>query len=54
MSNWISDLLKWLRQERILEDAEVRRDLKRWVPEYAPAAPVVLRVVDASGAEARR
>jgi FlaA1/EpsC-like NDP-sugar epimerase len=53
-AEWISDLLKWLKQERILEDAEVRRDLKRWVPEYAPAAPVVLRVVDASGAEARR
>jgi FlaA1/EpsC-like NDP-sugar epimerase len=44
---WLDDLLKWLRQGRILEDAEVRRDLRRWVPEYSPAAkPELFAVID--------
>ena len=33
--DWIAGLLEWLRaSERIPGDSEVRRDLKRWVPEY--------------------
>jgi FlaA1/EpsC-like NDP-sugar epimerase len=32
---WIAGLLDWLRAgERVPADSEVRRDLKRWVPEY--------------------
>ena len=31
---WIAGLLAWLQSERIPSDSEVRRDLKRWVPEY--------------------
>jgi FlaA1/EpsC-like NDP-sugar epimerase len=31
---WIDGLLNWLHQDRIPVDSEVRRDLKRWVPEY--------------------
>ena len=32
---WLAGLLDWLRAaERIPGDSEVRRDLKRWVPEY--------------------
>ncbi|HYC35781.1 MAG TPA: nucleoside-diphosphate sugar epimerase/dehydratase [Usitatibacter sp.] len=31
---WLEELLDWLRSERIPSDSEVRRDLKRWVPEY--------------------
>jgi len=32
---WLAGLLDWLRQgERVPSDSEVRRDLKRWVPEY--------------------
>jgi FlaA1/EpsC-like NDP-sugar epimerase len=32
---WLSGLLDWLRAgERVPGDSEVRRDLKRWVPEY--------------------
>jgi hypothetical protein len=31
---WIEGLLEWLRQDRIPSDSEVRRDLKRWVPEF--------------------
>jgi FlaA1/EpsC-like NDP-sugar epimerase len=33
--DWLAGLLEWLRaSERIPGDSEVRRDLKRWVPEY--------------------
>ena len=31
---WLEGLLAWLRSDRIPGDPEVRRDLKRWVPEY--------------------
>jgi len=31
---WLEQVLSWLQQDRIPGDAEVRRDLKRWVPEY--------------------
>ncbi len=31
---WLDGLLTWLNQDRIPGNAEVRRDLKRWVPEY--------------------
>ena len=32
--NWLDGLVSWLDQDRIPSDSEVRRDLKRWVPEY--------------------
>jgi FlaA1/EpsC-like NDP-sugar epimerase len=31
---WLDGLQDWLRSDRIPTDSEVRRDLKRWVPEY--------------------
>jgi FlaA1/EpsC-like NDP-sugar epimerase len=31
---WLEGLLDWLNQDRIPADSEVRRDLKRWVPEF--------------------
>jgi len=31
---WLDGLVAWLAQERVPTDSEVRRDLKRWVPEY--------------------
>jgi FlaA1/EpsC-like NDP-sugar epimerase len=31
---WIEGVLDWLNQDRIPTDSEVRRDLKRWVPEF--------------------
>lgn len=43
-------LLPWLRQSRYLSPAEVRRELRRWVPEYVPAQPLTLV---APGAEDR-
>jgi FlaA1/EpsC-like NDP-sugar epimerase len=37
----LDELLPWLMQHRVLPDDEVRRDLRRWVPEYQPTmAPV--------------
>ncbi|WP_321814299.1 MULTISPECIES: nucleoside-diphosphate sugar epimerase/dehydratase [unclassified Paraburkholderia] len=35
----IDQLLPWLMQHRIPGDDEVRRDLRRWVPEYQAPAP---------------
>jgi FlaA1/EpsC-like NDP-sugar epimerase len=34
--NLLDELLPWLMQHRVLNDDEVRRDLRRWVPEYQP------------------
>ena len=31
---WLEGILEWLNQDRIPADSEVRRDLKRWVPEF--------------------
>ena len=46
-------LLAWLRQRRAVGAAEVRRELRHWVPEYAPspAAPQ-LKAVDATAQRA--
>jgi FlaA1/EpsC-like NDP-sugar epimerase len=42
---WVDELMVWLEQERIPADAEVRRDLKRWVPEYQSQTRPKLRAV---------
>lgn len=34
---WLDALLLWLRQRRPVAGPEVRRELRRWVPEYTPA-----------------
>jgi FlaA1/EpsC-like NDP-sugar epimerase len=41
----LDELLPWLMQHRVLADDEVRRDLRRWVPEYQPATAQVLQSV---------
>ncbi|GAB7534915.1 polysaccharide biosynthesis protein [Burkholderia sp. 22PA0099] len=43
--NLLDELLPWLMQHRVLADDEVRRDLRRWVPEYAPACGPTLQSV---------
>jgi FlaA1/EpsC-like NDP-sugar epimerase len=43
----LDELLPWLMQRRILADDEVRRDLRRWVPEYQPTHAPVLQSVSA-------
>jgi FlaA1/EpsC-like NDP-sugar epimerase len=43
--NLLDELLPWLMQHRVPSDDEVRRDLRRWVPEYQPATkPTLLSV----------
>ncbi|MDR8401566.1 polysaccharide biosynthesis protein [Paraburkholderia sp. USG1] len=48
----LDKLLPWLMQHRVLSDDEVRRDLRRWVPEYQPAGAPALRSVTAAGPRA--
>lgn len=44
-NRFLDELLPWLTQRRVLADDEVRRDLRRWVPEYqSPAAPTLKSV----------
>jgi hypothetical protein len=45
----LDDLLPWLMQRRVPTDDEVRRDLRRWVPEYQPASPSTLQSVPSRG-----
>ena len=33
-TGFLESLTSWLNQDRMPDDSEVRRDLKRWVPEY--------------------
>lgn len=50
----ISELLPWLMQHRVPGDDEVRRDLRRWVPEYQPATGPTLQSVGVPGYAAER
>lgn len=43
--NLLDELLPWLMQHRVPSDQEVRRDLRRWVPEYQPATAPALESV---------
>jgi nucleoside-diphosphate-sugar epimerase len=45
---WLDVLLAWLRQRRAVGAAEVRRELRHWVPEYAPSPSPQLKAVDAT------
>jgi FlaA1/EpsC-like NDP-sugar epimerase len=44
---WLAEVLGWMTQGSIPSDEEVRRDLRRWVPEYAPAKRPTLSMVPA-------
>jgi FlaA1/EpsC-like NDP-sugar epimerase len=44
-AGWLDEVLVWLRQPRVVPDAEVRRDLRRWIPEYQPTQRTELRAV---------
>lgn len=48
--NLLDELLPWLMQHRIPADDEVRRDLRRWVPEYQPASAPSLHSVGGNSA----
>lgn len=43
--DWLPGLLQWLDQERVPGDVEVKRELKRWVPEYVASVRPKLKAV---------
>lgn len=49
-SSFLDELLFWLKVSEERSDAEVRRDLRRWVPEYRPAVGPELRPVQTTKA----
>ncbi|PYE16614.1 FlaA1/EpsC-like NDP-sugar epimerase [Paraburkholderia silvatlantica] len=51
--NLLDELLPWLMQHRVPGDDEVRRDLRRWVPEYQPAVAPTLQSVGTMSAHSR-
>ncbi|NJD87686.1 MAG: polysaccharide biosynthesis protein [Betaproteobacteria bacterium] len=42
---WLDELVAWLTQDRIATDTDVRRDLKRWVPEFQSQVRPKLKAV---------
>ncbi|MDB5813324.1 MAG: polysaccharide biosynthesis protein CapD [Rhodocyclales bacterium] len=44
----VEEVLAWLRASRIPSPAEIKRELRRWVPEYGPAQRPALQVVAGS------
>lgn len=53
-AGWLDDILDWLKSSLPKSDAEVRRDLRRWVPEYQPATVPALKAIPAAGQESGR
>jgi FlaA1/EpsC-like NDP-sugar epimerase len=51
-TGWLDGLIDWLDQDRVPTDSEVRRDLKRWVPEYQSQVRPRLKAVPAAKAAA--
>jgi len=51
---WLDELLGWLKAPAPRSDAEVRRDLRRWVPEYQPNALPSLRPVVPDDQQSKR
>ncbi|MEM5422997.1 polysaccharide biosynthesis protein [Paraburkholderia ferrariae] len=50
--NLLDELLPWLMQHRVPGDDEVRRDLRRWVPEYQPSGTPKLQSVGGTSVRA--
>ena len=48
-AGWLDELLEWLKAPAPKSDAEVRRDLRRWVPEYQPSVRPDLKAVVMTG-----
>jgi hypothetical protein len=51
-NNLLDELLPWLMQHRVPGDDEVRRDLRRWVPEYQPAVKPTFQAVSGTSIRA--
>jgi FlaA1/EpsC-like NDP-sugar epimerase len=50
---WLDALARWLEQARPTSGEEVRRELKRWVPEYVPQGHIETRLPNLSSARSR-
>lgn len=48
---WLDNVLAWLTQRSIPSDDQIRRDLRRWVPEYEPAIRPSLTLVSRTARE---
>lgn len=44
----LNEILSWLKQNQVLDDQLVRRDLRKFIPEYQPAVNTVLRLIDSA------
>lgn len=44
-ADWLPGLLEWLNQDRLPDDSEVKRELKRWVPEYVSSVRPKLKAI---------
>ena len=42
---WLDELLIWMKENTTMDDAHVRRDLKKWVPEYSYLTKPQLKAV---------
>ena len=42
---WLSELLNWMKDNNTMDDAHVRRDLKKWVPEYSSSTKPQLKPI---------
>ncbi len=47
---WLAELLSWMKDNVTMDDAHVRRDLKKWVPEYSYSTKPQLKPVPAKNA----
>jgi FlaA1/EpsC-like NDP-sugar epimerase len=52
-ANFVEKLNVWLMQDKLPEDSDVRRDLKRWVPEYVAQVRPKLKAIT-GGAERKK
>jgi FlaA1/EpsC-like NDP-sugar epimerase len=48
-AGFIESITNWLQQDRMPDDSDVRRDLKRWVPEYVAQVRPRLKSVPTTG-----
>jgi FlaA1/EpsC-like NDP-sugar epimerase len=48
-SDFVEKLYAWLMQDKLPEDSDVRRDLKRWVPEYVAQVRPKLKAIAGTG-----
>jgi FlaA1/EpsC-like NDP-sugar epimerase len=48
-ADFVERLVTWLSQDKLPEDSDVRRDLKRWVPEYVAQVKPKLKAVAGTG-----